>query len=65
MCYTDERGKAPRLLLADTKALNHILMNAYDYPKPDINRVGLGRILGPGILVVEGNQHKLQVRRNE
>ncbi|KAF9031343.1 cytochrome P450 [Hymenopellis radicata] len=49
-----------RLMTADTKAINHILNNAYDYPKPDITRFGLGRIVGQGILVVEGNQHKHQ-----
>ncbi len=35
-------------MTADTKAINHILNNAYDYPKPDITRFGLGRILGEG-----------------
>lgn len=47
-----------RLLTTDSRALTYVLNNAYDYPKPDITRVGLGRILGDGeILQVEPERH--------
>ncbi|KAF9020787.1 cytochrome P450 [Hymenopellis radicata] len=49
-----------RLLTTDTKAISHILHNAYDYPKPDETRYNIARMIGPGILVVEGHQHKQQ-----
>lgn len=51
----------PRLYTTDTKALNHILMNSYTYQKPESARFGLSRIVGPGVLVVEGEKHKQQV----
>lgn len=46
----------------DTKAIHHILSNAHLYPKPDAGRYNLSRIVGPGILVVEGDVHKQQRR---
>ncbi|KAF5318106.1 hypothetical protein D9619_012269 [Psilocybe cf. subviscida] len=52
----------PRLYTTDTKALNHILMNSYTYQKPESARFGLSRIVGPGVLVVEGEKHKQQRR---
>ncbi|KAJ7443571.1 cytochrome P450 [Mycena latifolia] len=48
------------LYTMDTKALHHILFNTHIYPKPDPSRFNLGRIVGPGILVVEGDVHKQQ-----
>ncbi|KAJ7479217.1 cytochrome P450 [Mycena latifolia] len=48
------------LYTMDTKALHHILFNTHIYPKPDSSRFNLGRIVGPGILVVEGDVHKQQ-----
>jgi len=49
-----------RLYIADTKALNHILMNSYDYQKTQISRYNLSRVVGPGILIVEEDKHKHQ-----
>jgi hypothetical protein len=37
-----------RLYIADTKALNHVLMNSYDYQKAPIARYNLSRVVGPG-----------------
>jgi hypothetical protein len=37
-----------RLYTLDTKALNHILMNSYDYQKPEAARYNLSRIVGSG-----------------
>ncbi|KAJ7284064.1 cytochrome P450 [Mycena rebaudengoi] len=51
---------AARLQTTDTKALNHVLMNSYVYQKPDANRYTLGRIIGPGLFVVEEDVHKQQ-----
>ena len=50
-----------RLYTMDTKALNHILMNTAVYEKPEASRWSLSRIVGPGLLVVEGDKHKQQV----
>ncbi|KAJ7486788.1 cytochrome P450 [Mycena latifolia] len=48
------------LYTLDTKALQHILSNTHIYQKSDEARYNLGRIVGPGILVVEGDVHKQQ-----
>ncbi|KAF8161957.1 cytochrome P450 [Mycena galopus ATCC 62051] len=45
---------------SDTKALQHILTHTHIYQKAEAFRFSLGRIVGPGILVVEGDQHKQQ-----
>jgi len=44
----------------DTKALNHILMNT-SYERPESGRYNLSRVLGDGVLVVEGEKHRQQV----
>jgi hypothetical protein len=50
-----------RLYTIDTKAINHVLMNDFLYAKPEPARYNLSQILGPGILIVEGDKHKQQV----
>ncbi len=50
-----------RFYTTDTKALNHFLTNHYIYQRPEVSRYGLGRIVGPGVLVTEGDQHRQQV----
>ena len=50
-----------RLYTIDLKAINHVLMNDYIYEKPETARYNLSQIVGPGILVVEGDKHKQQV----
>ncbi|KAG6820052.1 hypothetical protein H0H93_006067 [Arthromyces matolae] len=49
-----------RLVTSDTKAINHILMNTQIYEKAPAARYNLGRLLGNGVLVVEGEKHKHQ-----
>ncbi|KAF8894814.1 cytochrome P450 [Infundibulicybe gibba] len=49
-----------RLFTMDTRALNHVLMNSYNYQKPAAARYNLSRVVGPGLLVVEEDKHKLQ-----
>lgn len=44
-------------------ALSHILVSkAYDFPKPTFLRNILSRIIGDGLLIVEGDVHKRQKR---
>ncbi|KAJ7640602.1 cytochrome P450 [Mycena rosella] len=51
---------AAALYSMDIKAVHHILFNTQIYQKPASMRFNLGRIVGPGILVVEGDVHKQQ-----
>jgi cytochrome P450 len=55
-------GSIHRLYTTDLKAINYILMNSDDFGKPLQVRFNLGRIFGPGILIVEGEQHRQQRR---
>ncbi|KAF7304539.1 hypothetical protein HMN09_00856600 [Mycena chlorophos] len=48
------------LYTLDTKALHHILTHTDVFQKSEASRFGLGRLVGPGILVVEGEQHRRQ-----
>ncbi|KAF7356067.1 hypothetical protein MVEN_00936500 [Mycena venus] len=48
------------LYTADLKAIHHFLANTETYQKSEWARFTLGRIVGPGILVVEGDVHKRQ-----
>ncbi|KAG1903374.1 cytochrome P450 [Suillus fuscotomentosus] len=50
-----------RLFTMDTRALNHVLTHSSsDYQKPSQVRYNLSRILGEGVLFVEGAQHRQQ-----
>jgi hypothetical protein len=50
----------PRLLTADTRALAHILTHTDVYQKPAHTQRAIARLLGAGVLVAEGEQHRLQ-----
>ncbi|RDX45658.1 cytochrome P450 [Lentinus brumalis] len=52
--------RAPRLFTTDLRAINHVLTHSMDYYKPPESRKGLARLLGEGVLVTEGAQHKQQ-----
>lgn len=53
-----------RLLVASPKALAEVLVTkSYVFEKPEAMRGLLGRVLGHGILLAEGDEHKAQ-RRN-
>ncbi|KAH7910376.1 cytochrome P450 [Hygrophoropsis aurantiaca] len=54
--------KQDALFTMDDRALNHVLTHVNDYEKPEQARYILGRILGKGVLVVEGQQHRQQRR---
>ncbi|KAJ7662429.1 cytochrome P450 [Mycena rosella] len=49
-----------QLYIADTKALHHILASTHIYQKSEPVRFSLGRIVGEGLLVVEGDVHRQQ-----
>ncbi|KAJ7800339.1 cytochrome P450 [Mycena leptocephala] len=48
------------LFTTDPKAIHHFLSNSQIYQKSEAQRFSLGRVVGPGILVVEGDEHKQQ-----
>ncbi|KAL8780064.1 MAG: hypothetical protein Q9213_006654 [Squamulea squamosa] len=53
-----------RLLITDPKALAEVLsIKNYDFIKPTMVRHGLGRLLGVGVLLAEGDEHRIQ-RKN-
>ncbi|OCK76578.1 cytochrome P450 [Lepidopterella palustris CBS 459.81] len=52
-----------RVLLTSPKALAEVLVHRnYEFIKPSRMRTGLGRVLGIGILLAEGDEHKRQRR---
>jgi cytochrome P450 len=53
-----------RLIVASPKALSEVLVTQnYDFIKPAHVTAGLGRLLGVGVLLAEGDEHKFQ-RKN-
>lgn len=49
-----------RLLITSPKALAEVLVTKnYDFAKPSMVRHGLARLLGVGILLAEGEEHKV------
>ncbi|KAJ6558119.1 cytochrome P450 monooxygenase [Mycena capillaripes] len=53
-------GGITRLYTTDTTALNHFLTNSNIYQKPESARYNLARMLGKGVLVAEGDEHRQQ-----
>jgi cytochrome P450 len=53
---------ANRLLTIDTCAITHILSRTSDYPKPSYIRYAMAKLLGNGLLCVDGDQHRQQRR---
>ncbi|KAI0634035.1 cytochrome P450 [Trametes polyzona] len=51
-----------RLWTLDHRALNHVLTHSADYHKPDSTRGNLERVVGSGLLITEGEQHRQQRR---
>ncbi|KAF2124032.1 cytochrome P450 [Dothidotthia symphoricarpi CBS 119687] len=51
----------PRILVTNPKALSEVLVQkSYEFVKPARIRVGLGKLLGVGVLLAEGDEHKRQ-----
>ena len=50
-----------RILITSTQALGEVLtQNSYQYVKPAMLSNGLGRILGVGLILAEGDEHKVR-----
>jgi cytochrome P450 len=52
----------PRLYISDAAALNHIFKFPYKYPKQEATRQRISRVLGKGLVWVEGEDHRRQRR---
>ncbi|SJL01582.1 uncharacterized protein ARMOST_04904 [Armillaria ostoyae] len=50
------------LYTSDVKALQHVMSNVDDWPKPEYIRYMLSQLAGPGILVVSGPENRKQRR---
>lgn len=60
MLYYTTALNAERILLTSTQGFNEVLTTkSYEFVKPSMLRNGLGRILGVGILLAEGDEHKV------
>jgi hypothetical protein len=52
----------PRVLVTNPKAIGEVLVQkSYEFVKPARLRSGLGRLLGVGILLAEGDEHKVRI----
>ena len=55
---------APRVLVTSPKALAEVLVQKnYDFIKPSQLRNGIGAVLGIGVLLAEGEEHKVRQAR--
>ncbi len=60
LIYYNYIFNSERLLITSPKALGEVLVQKnYDFIKPEGIRAGIARILGVGILVAEGEEHKV------
>jgi cytochrome P450 len=50
----------PELLITDLRAIQHILQDSDAYHKPSTTRAALTHLVGRGVLVTEGDQHRMQ-----
>lgn len=61
MCYT-HLFNAERVLVTSPKALAEVLVQKnYEFIKPRMFIAGLGQLLGFGILLAEGEEHKVSI----
>ena len=55
-------GSSERLTVTSLKALSEVLvLRAYDFAKTELVRNSLGRITGIGVLLAEGDEHKVHI----
>lgn len=53
-------GNSERLFVTTTKGLSDVFVHkAYDFVKPDQLKASMSRLAGMGILLVEGDEHKV------
>lgn len=56
-------GNMERVMLCSPKALSELLVTkVYDFEKPGLVRTDLQRVTGDGVLVAEGEEHKVGKR---
>lgn len=54
-------GNVERVLLTSPKALSEVLVHkAYDFCKPELVQLQLRRVTGYGLLLAEGDEHKVR-----
>ncbi|KAI0364507.1 cytochrome P450 [Pilatotrama ljubarskyi] len=53
---------SPTLFTLDPRAIHYVLTHSMDYRKPESARRSLAKLLGEGLVVVEGEQHRQQRR---
>lgn len=54
------RFNKERVLITSPKALSEVLVQRnYEFAKPSTLGLGLGRILGVGLIIAEGEEHKV------
>ncbi|TFK35548.1 cytochrome P450 [Crucibulum laeve] len=53
---------ARQLYTADPKAINHVFMNYFDYQKSEAGIYNIKQLLGPGLILIEGDLHRRQRR---
>lgn len=54
-------GNLERVFLTSPKALSDVLVHkAYDFAKPELVQLQLGRVTGNGVLLAEGHDHKVR-----
>lgn len=59
--YYRSAFNAPRIMPVTPKAISEVLVTkSYEFVKPEQVRTGLGRLLGIGVLLAEGDEHKRQ-----
>lgn len=55
-------GNLERIMLTSPKALSELLVTkVYDFEKPKTVRQSLRRVVGEGILLAEGDEHKVRL----
>jgi len=60
LIYYNSVLNAERLLLTSPQALSEVLTTkSYEFVKPAFLRNGLGRVLGNGLILSEGDEHKV------
>lgn len=53
-------GNLERVMLTSPKALAEVLVHkVYQFPKPEFVRLNLGQVTGHGVLLAEGEEHKV------
>lgn len=58
-------GNLERIMLTTPESLSEVLSKkTYDFPKPEGIRESLERVTGHGVLLAEGDDHKVILSRN-